>query len=142
MRLILGTDEECGSSDIEHYYAVEKEAPMTFSPDANFPVINTEKGMFRGHFTAEWEKSTALPRLCSLHAGIKVNVLPGKAEAVLQGVTAEELEAGMKETEKAIGVRFEVEYSDYTPEKGDQMARVTAVGEGAHAPTPTTATMP
>ena len=30
VRLILGTDEECGSSDIEHYYAVEKEAPMTF----------------------------------------------------------------------------------------------------------------
>ena len=136
VRLILGTDEECGSSDIEHYYAVEKEAPMTFSPDANFPVINTEKGMFRGHFTAEWGKSTALPRLCSLRAGIKVNVLPGKAEAVLQGLTAEELEAGMKETEKAIGVRFEVEYSDYTPEKGDQMARVTAVGEGAHAAYP------
>ena len=136
VRLILGTDEECGSSDIEHYYAVEKEAPMTFSPDANFPVINTEKGMFRGHFTAEWGKSTALPRLCALHAGIKVNVLPGKAEAVLQGVTAEDLEAGMKETEKAIGVRFEVEYSDYTPEKGDQMARVTAVGEGAHAAYP------
>ena len=34
VRLILGTDEECGSSDIAHYYAVEKEAPMTFSPDA------------------------------------------------------------------------------------------------------------
>ena len=32
VRLILGTDEECGSSDIEHYYDVEKEAPMTFSP--------------------------------------------------------------------------------------------------------------
>ena len=30
VRLILGTDEECGSSDIEHYYKVEKEAPMTF----------------------------------------------------------------------------------------------------------------
>ena len=40
VRLILGTDEECGSSDIAHYYAVEKEAPMTFSPDAEFPVIN------------------------------------------------------------------------------------------------------
>ena len=40
VRLILGTDEECGSSDITHYYSVEKEAPMTFSPDASFPVIN------------------------------------------------------------------------------------------------------
>ena len=37
---IKQADEECGSSDIPHYYAVEKEAPMTFSPDASFPVIN------------------------------------------------------------------------------------------------------
>src|SRR5699024_10557105 len=44
VRLILGTDEECGSSDIQHYYAVEKEAPMTFSPDGAFPVVNIEKG--------------------------------------------------------------------------------------------------
>ena len=47
VRLILGTDEECGSSDITHYYSVEKEAPMTFSPDASFPVINIEKGRIR-----------------------------------------------------------------------------------------------
>ncbi|MFR4578452.1 MAG: M20/M25/M40 family metallo-hydrolase [Clostridium fessum] len=50
VRLILGTDEECGSSDIEHYYKVEKEAPMTFSPDASFPVINIEKGRFPGAY--------------------------------------------------------------------------------------------
>ena len=57
VRLILGTDEECGSSDIAHYYAVEKEAPMTFSPDAEFPVTNTEKGSLAGHFTAEFKAS-------------------------------------------------------------------------------------
>ena len=28
VRLILGTDEECGSSDIAHYYDIEEEAPM------------------------------------------------------------------------------------------------------------------
>ena len=55
VRLILGTDEECGSSDIEHYYDVEPEAPMTFSPDACFPVVNIEKGMLDGHFTAGFE---------------------------------------------------------------------------------------
>ncbi len=136
VRLILGTDEECGSSDIPHYYAEEKEAPMTFSPDASFPVINTEKGMFKGHFTAEWDKSTVLPRLCSIQAGTKVNVLPGKAQALFQGIPAEVMEKAVKETEKALGVSFTVEYSDYTLEKGDEMARVTAVGEGAHAAHP------
>lgn len=33
VRLLFGTDEESGSNDIEHYYGIEKEAAMTFSPD-------------------------------------------------------------------------------------------------------------
>jgi len=37
VRLILGTDEESGSGCIAHYYATEKEAPCTFSPDAEYP---------------------------------------------------------------------------------------------------------
>lgn len=136
VRLILGTDEECGSSDIPHYYAVEKEAPMTFSPDASFPVINTEKGMFRGHFTGEWEKSDALPRLVSIQAGTKINVVPGKAEAVLMGVEADVMEAAVKEVSDITGTVFQVEYSDYTDVKGDTVAKVTAVGKGAHAAQP------
>ena len=39
---ILGTDEECGSSDIRHYYETEKEAPMTFSPDGQYPTIQKQ----------------------------------------------------------------------------------------------------
>ncbi len=56
-RLILGSDEEAGSSDIEHYYSVEHEAPMTFSPDAEFPVINVEKGRIAG--TVSWSNPQA-----------------------------------------------------------------------------------
>ena len=82
VRLILGTDEECGSSDITHYYSVEKEAPMTFSPDASFPVINIEKGRIGGNFTAEFEPSDRLPKMVSFHSGTKTNVVPGAAEAL------------------------------------------------------------
>ena len=70
VRLILGTDEECGSSDIAVYYKQEKEAPMTFSPDAEFPVINVEKGRLPGHFAASFEKSDAMPKL------VKIDALP------------------------------------------------------------------
>ena len=52
-RLILGADEECGSSDIRYYFEREPHAPMTFSPDADFPVINLEKGGL--HMTLEAE---------------------------------------------------------------------------------------
>ncbi len=47
VRLILGTDEECGSSDIRHYYSIEKEAPMTFSPDADIRWLTRKRDAFR-----------------------------------------------------------------------------------------------
>lgn len=129
VRLILGTDEECGSSDIDHYYSVEREAPMTFSPDGSFPVVNTEKGGLKGEFTAAWETSSRLPRLVSLEAGIKVNVVPGKAHAVVQGVDTEVLERVAAECEKETKIRYELELDEDT-------ASITAVGESAHASQP------
>ncbi len=128
-RLILGTDEECGSSDIAHYYAQEKEAPMTFSPDAEFPVINIEKGRLPGHFTAEFAPSEALPRLASIDAGIKTNVVPGKAKAVVEGVERSILDAVAQETEAATGVSFQFESTE-------EQTVITAVGAGAHASGP------
>lgn len=136
VRLILGTDEECGSSDIAHYYAMEQEAPMTFSPDADFPIVNTEKGRMEGHFTAEWEADDSLPRLCAVHAGTKVNVLPGKAQAVVQGLDKEILEAAAKAAEEKTGVRYEMTYKDFTDTEDDTVVTVTAVGKAGHAAYP------
>lgn len=129
VRLILGTDEECGSGDIAHYYSQEPEAPMTFSPDIEYPVVNVEKGGLKGHFTAEFAASEALPRLVSLDAGIKINVLPGKANAVVEGVDKAVLADAAKavETETAVSFLFEQDGS---------RTSITAVGKGAHASTP------
>lgn len=129
VRLILGTDEECGSSDIKHYYAVEKEAPMTFSPDGAYPVVNVEKGRLDGKFTAEFAASEALPRLVSIKAGTKVNVVPGKAKATVEGIAISALEEAAKSVTADTGVTFEFVCAD-------TMCNITAVGEGAHASTP------
>lgn len=129
VRLILGTDEECGSSDITHYYSIEKEAPMTFSPDGAFPVVNTEKGSLNGNFTAEWTPSAKLPRLVSVNAGIKVNVVPGKANAVVMGVDTEVLLHAAAECGKRTGIRYELDLEG-------ERASVTAIGESAHASIP------
>ena len=94
VRLILGTDEECGSSDIEYYYKIEKEAPMTFSPDADFPVINVEKGGLKANFIADFKEDRTLPRIISVNSGVKVNVIPDKAIAVIEGAHAAYPEGG------------------------------------------------
>ncbi len=86
VRLILGCDEECGSSDIEYYYRQEEEAPMTFSPDADFPVINLEKGHYVADITAAWP--VVAPEGLSLKGikcGTKFNVIPGECAVALSG---------------------------------------------------------
>ena len=45
IRLILGCDEESDWEDMAYYGAHEQIPDMGFSPDAMFPLINTEKGM-------------------------------------------------------------------------------------------------
>ncbi len=129
VRLIVGTDEECGSSDIEHYYKIEKEAPMTFSPDAEFPVINVEKGGLAAHFTGSFEKSCHKARLVSLDAGIKINVVPAKAFAAVEGLSMETLEETAEAAAKETGISFSF------VEEGS-LIKITAQGVNAHAAHP------
>lgn len=129
VRLILGTDEECGSSDIEYYYNQEEEAPMTFSPDAEFPVINIEKGMLHGYFESDFDKSEVLPRMVSFKSGTKSNVVPPRAFALFEGLDGSDTEAFAHTLEEELGVQFDV-----TSENG--YMKIEAVGEGAHASTP------
>ena len=44
IRLILGCDEETGMTDMKHYASCVKLPDYGFSPDAEYPVINIEKG--------------------------------------------------------------------------------------------------
>ena len=129
VRLILGTDEECGSSDIRHYYETEKEAPTTFSPDGQYPVVNVEKGRLEGHFTGEFEPSDALPRLVKIEAGTKVNVVPGKAKATVEGFELSVLEKAAGEVKDKTGIEFQ-----FAPEEA--FCEITAVGTGSHASRP------
>ena len=129
VRLILGTDEECGSSDIEHYYKVEKEAPMTFSPDADFPLINIEKGRLSAEFTSKYAEDKTLPRIISINGGVKSNVVPDKAVAVVEGFTLDKVKELCKKEEEKTNVKF-------TISEDNSLITINAKGKGAHASTP------
>lgn len=53
VRLILGCDEESGMDDIAYYDEKVGLPALGFSPDAEFPVINTEKGILQMEARAE-----------------------------------------------------------------------------------------
>lgn len=82
IRLIAGTCEETGSLDIEHCKAQGVIPPHVFSPDANFPVVNTEKGIAHGTLAAPIPKDSPL---AALSAGEVVNMVPQTARAVFAG---------------------------------------------------------
>ncbi|MBQ1281194.1 MAG: Sapep family Mn(2+)-dependent dipeptidase [Oscillospiraceae bacterium] len=86
VRLILGSDEECGSGDVDYYYTVQPEAPMTYTPDAEFPVVNVEKGRLCGEIDGKFEASAALPKIISADCGLKTNIIPETATAVIAGM--------------------------------------------------------
>ncbi len=83
VRLILGCDEESGWEDIDHYNKVAHMPRSGFSPDANYPVINIEKGMLRLELHAK-PAATGL-QVLTFNTGERLNVVPGKAEATVKG---------------------------------------------------------
>lgn len=130
IRMIMGSDEETGSIDITKYYAKEKEAPMTFSPDAEFPLINIEKGQFRGTLKKTIAEDKGTPRVTSLEAGVAVNAVPQKAVIRFEGLDllSEEVVSAMRDIEKKCRVEIQT--------TGDE--EITVIGESAHASTPET----
>ena len=130
VRLILGSDEECGSGDLEYYYAKEQEAPYTFTPDADFPLINIEKGSFKGEFSADFPAEDAKAYVVSFTSGDKVNVVPARATLVVAGVEVAVVE------EAAARVTAQTNVAFTTESQADGTVKVSAKGVAAHASTP------
>ena len=127
VRLILGADEECGSSDLVYYYSKESEAPMTFTPDASFPVINTEKGRLEKRFFKEFPEPAQEGDIVEFHSGTAVNIVPAKAMAVVKGLSARLVQKAADEDQSGI---------TYVVTEEDGTVKIQAKGLAAHASTP------
>lgn len=89
VQFIFGTDEESNWECLTDYFQHEPMPTMGFSPDADFPIINGEKGMLdlRLGTTATDDKDSTLT-LASFHGGIRSNMVPQSAEARITGESA------------------------------------------------------
>lgn len=128
-KVIMGTNEESGSGDIAWYFARHPYAPATFSPDAGFPVINTEKGGFRPTFARNWPAQEALPRVSWLHGGIRGNILPGDASAGVEGLTMHDIQPVARDITAHTGIKFSFAHED-------GVTVIRARGEASHAAWP------
>lgn len=113
VRAMLGTDEECGMSDVKYYLDNYPAPVFCFSPDANFPLCNGEKGSYHGRIISNYD----LGNVVKIEGGLASNAVPDLAQAWVKA-------AGLKATE-----RVEVE-------ELDGLTHLTAHGIGGHAASP------
>ena len=113
VRALLGINEENHMADLDYYLANYKAPLFCFSPDANFPLCNGEKGIFHGKVVS-W---LPMKRVKDIRGGVAANVIPDLAEA---WVEAEKLSS----TERV------------TAEKEGDLWHLTARGIGGHASAP------
>lgn len=80
IRLIVGCNEENGSQCIE-YYRNHCEIPVaSFVPDADFPIINSEKGIL--HLSLSFLSDAVLTEnVTSVTAGVRPNIVPDSCSA-------------------------------------------------------------
>lgn len=132
VRLILGADEECGSGDLRYYYSIEKEAPMSVSPDADFPVINIEKGSLNGRVIANFKDENLSSGIYRIWGGEKVNVIPGKAFAEVYGISKSQIEEICEAQNKVTGLEYKVEEKEH-------FILISVFGKTGHAASPSRA---
>lgn len=114
LRFIFGCNEESGWECINHYNKCEIMPEQGFSPDADFPVINCEKGIVNYRLTKPFSG-------LEVSAGERANVVPNECFAILpQSI---EVETSLKKAK----ISYEIK---------DKKIYATAYGKSAHAATP------
>ena len=114
VRALLGANEETGMADVEYYLANYEPPLFCFSPDAEFPLICGEKGIWHGTMTSICSPENVL----QLRGGVAPNAIPGKCEATVKA-------SGLADTE-------EVKVKD----NGDGTWNLVASGIAGHASIP------
>jgi succinyl-diaminopimelate desuccinylase len=78
VRILLGCDEEAGWQCIDRYKQTEAEPTLAFTPDGDYPLVNSEMGICH----ASYKKALSGSQV-RVDCGTAANVVPGEAEAIL-----------------------------------------------------------
>ncbi|PEM58685.1 dipeptidase PepV [Bacillus wiedmannii] len=154
VRMILGTDEESNWKCVDHYFKNEEMPTIGFAPDADFPIINAEKGISDIQVVQSGsEEKKGTYELVSFESGRRLNMVPDFAEAIIKGEDVNALTVAYEEylqTAKKIGEAIVegntvtlqikgVSAHGSTPEKGENaglllanfLTKVALDGKGA-----------
>ena len=115
-RVLLGCNEETGMEDVEYYLKNYPAPDFCFSPDAEFPVCNGEKGVY----SADLISNVLNGNIVEFEGGVASNAVPDLAHCVIKA-NASQLPAKERLT---------------ITEAGEGLARIEAKGKAGHAAFP------
>ncbi|OJG72914.1 dipeptidase PepV [Enterococcus phoeniculicola] len=131
VRFVVGSDEESGWGDMDYYFQHEEAPDFGFSPDAEFPIINGEKGNITLTLNFKGTNDGEI-HLVSFKSGLRENMVPGTATATLT-VADEALSAEIEKSFTNFTTAHPV--SGTIKVDGTTLA-IEVVGKGAHGAHP------
>ncbi|MBQ0041290.1 MAG: dipeptidase PepV [Clostridiales bacterium] len=135
IRLIMGLDEETGVTGMEKYVEIAGQPDLGFTPDADFPLINGEKGILTFDLAQKLTRQTTKEglRLTKLEGGAVSNAVPATAKAV---IAADE---GLYQHIKDSLAQYVIESGyDISAKKQGSSLVIEAKGVAAHGAKPST----
>ena len=121
VRFMFGCNEESGFGCLKYYLQHHQPPSIGFSPDAEFPLIIGEKGICHFVLSSSWQSVQGAPlQICQITAGSAINIVPDRAEAVLELNGAE-----LPDAAPQISLTRE-----------GNLLHIKATGKAAHASTP------
>lgn len=133
IRIIAGLDEESDWECMKHYLKHQPKPMAGFSPDAEFPIINSEKGILTFKLRQAFDKAQPKDvRIESITGGLRPNMVPELCQAII-GCSGE----GIKDYIKNSLAEFAAE-TGYRLEADEHQNGliVTSYGVSAHGSTP------
>lgn len=133
VRLILGLDEETHWKGMKYYFSKEKRPDFGFTPDADFPLINGEKGILIFDLAKKFGKFTAEGlELRSLKGGTAPNSVADFCRVIVNSPKAEYYDDVKKKINR---YREETGYKMNYKGIGKSL-EITATGIAAHGAKP------
>ncbi len=126
VRMIIGTDEESNWRCVEHYFQHEEMPALGFAPDADFPIINAEKGIADFDMVQQKsfkDSSEGEVEVVSFVSGKRYNMVPDYAKAILQ---LSENQAGLLEDYTSFMREYDLEHS-HQAENGTLILEVKGI---------------
>ena len=132
VRMIIGTDEESDWRCVDRYFEVEEMPSMGFAPDADFPIISAEKGI--------WDFSIIQPadagpgtnsevNVLEFTSGRRTNMVPDFATAIVEAANPAEIVATYENYLKRYSLKGQA-----VPQKNQVLLELNGVS--AHAMEP------